>query len=251
MKIPLSLRSVISVHGKDSPKFLNGICTQVIPTPSDGGRYTAFLSPNGRMLYDTFIYPTSEDSFYLDVDSRISDKVVALCKKYQLRSKVRVKSVDGAAVYSSSDVPESSLASMVDPRVPSELGLGQRIISATKLDPTATEEEYTRKRYELGVPEGIEDLWPEKSLPLESNLDYMNGVNFRKGCYVGQELTIRTQHTGVVRKRILPMKLIPKHGERWVNTYVAITLTSLKCANAETTNTSHQYLCTAAYSENA
>ena len=111
-------------------------------------------------------------------------------------------------------------------------------------------EEYTIRRILNGIPEGIEDMWPEQSLPLESNFDYMNGgkakipgeifclrnikknvyirfyinalnsnllfffltkiVDFRKGCYVGQELTIRTYHTGVVRKRILPVQLYEK-----------------------------------------
>ena len=216
MKIPLSLRSVISIHGKDSPKFLNGICTQVIPSHADGGRYAAFLSPHGRMLYDTFIYPTSDDSFLLDVDKRISSNVLALCKKYQLRSKVRIKSVDDAAVYSSiGGGVNGVLASMPDPRVLSEYGLGERIIASTaeiQDGEAAPHSEYLRKRYALGVPEGIDDIWPEKSLPLECNLDYMNGVNFKKGCYVGQELTIRTQHTGVVRKRVLPMTLSLKGG---------------------------------------
>ena len=89
MKIPLP-RSVLNLTGLDSIKFLNGICTQTIPTPSDGGRYAAFLTPQGRMLYDTFIYPYDNNSYYLEVDNRVSDSVLALCKKYQLRSKVRL-----------------------------------------------------------------------------------------------------------------------------------------------------------------
>jgi folate-binding protein YgfZ len=67
--------------------------------------------------------------------------------------------------------------------------------------------EYAIKRYLAGVPEGKDDLFVEKSLPLESNFDHMQGIDFRKGCYLGQELTIRTFHTGVTRKRILPVQL--------------------------------------------
>jgi folate-binding protein YgfZ len=69
-----------------------------------------------------------------------------------------------------------------------------------------TLEEYHVRRILNGVPEGIDDFIAGTSLPLECNLDYMNGVDFRKGCYVGQELTIRTYHKGITRKRIMPVQ---------------------------------------------
>lgn len=66
---------------------------------------------------------------------------------------------------------------------------------------------YTSLRYQLGVGEGIADLPPGKALPLESNVDFLHGVSFHKGCYIGQELTARTYHTGVIRKRLVPFSL--------------------------------------------
>ena len=72
------------------------------------------------------------------------------------------------------------------------------------------EEVYRVRRYLKGVPEGQDELIREAALPQESNVDFMGGIDYRKGCYVGQELTIRTHHTGVVRKRILPIMLYGK-----------------------------------------
>jgi len=70
-----------------------------------------------------------------------------------------------------------------------------------------TEEDYTIHRIVHGVPEGSHEIIPGASFPMEANLDVMGGVDFRKGCYIGQELTVRTYHTGVIRKRIFPVAL--------------------------------------------
>lgn len=74
-------------------------------------------------------------------------------------------------------------------------------------------EGYKARRYLWGIPEGQSELQRESALVQESCIDYMGGVDFRKGCYVGQELVIRTQHTGVVRKRVLPVQLYPNGTE--------------------------------------
>lgn len=68
-------------------------------------------------------------------------------------------------------------------------------------------QDYHTHRYQQGIPEGVRDLPPGTALPLESNLAFMNGVSFTKGCYIGQELTARTHHTGVIRKRLFPVRL--------------------------------------------
>jgi folate-binding protein YgfZ len=72
---------------------------------------------------------------------------------------------------------------------------------------TASPEDYKLRRWAHAIPEGPLEIVPSISLPHKSNLDLLNAIDFRKGCYVGQELTIRTQHTGVVRKRLLPVEI--------------------------------------------
>lgn len=102
-----------------------------------------------------------------------------------------------------------------DPRLPN---LGLRILAESQIgrheiiklldadiSPSESFEDYKAYRYKLGVGEGILDLPPEKALPLEINCDYLHGISFHKGCYIGQELTARTYHTGVVRKRLMPL----------------------------------------------
>ncbi|XP_046480006.1 putative transferase CAF17 homolog, mitochondrial [Neodiprion pinetum] len=100
-------------------------------------------------------------------------------------------------------------------------GLGFRILSdlgtqtgdiVARIDPDTVESKevstgYRSLIYKLGIGEGCDDLPPGKALPLESNCDYLHGVSFHKGCYIGQELTARTYHTGVVRKRLMPITL--------------------------------------------
>jgi folate-binding protein YgfZ len=98
-----------------------------------------------------------------------------------------------------------------DPRVP---GFGRRFVlpaeAAVEGLSEVTPEEYRVRRILWGVAEGQQEILGNSALPGESNIDICHGVDWRKGCYVGQELTIRTRHTGVVRKRILPVMLYPR-----------------------------------------
>ncbi|XP_043255411.1 putative transferase CAF17 homolog, mitochondrial [Colletes gigas] len=102
-----------------------------------------------------------------------------------------------------------------DPRLPN---LGIRILAESNIEKSEIQKRlntdmlnsdgtlsYKAFLYKLGIPEGIEDLPPGKPLPLEVNCDYLHGISFHKGCYIGQELTARTYHTGVVRKRLMPL----------------------------------------------
>jgi len=235
-------RRLVLIHGADAPKFLNGAITNKIPALSHReGIYSAFLTAQGRVLFDVFIYPIhhsttianssllgpkadiSDPGYIIECDASVAQALHAHFKKYKLRSKFthRIISEDELNVWSvwGSDVPMD--VGCWDPRAP---GMGQRIILPTHqsaiptipdnldnsdLDNTTRHAQYTIRRYQLGIPEGQNEIISQSSLPQESNLDYMNGIDYRKGCYVGQELTIRTHHTGVVRKRILPIQLFP------------------------------------------
>lgn len=223
----------MSLSGPDAAHFLQGLTTVNI-TPqvqTHGGRgfYSAFLNASGRVLHDVFIYPTAQsrtwtarngqdEGFLIEVDANEAEALAKHLKKFKLRAKVAIRVVDVGewGVYAAwgqgaQPAPDSRAEGIgcVDGRAP---GLGSRLVvdQGSKVGLDAEEVgvgSYGVRRMMMGVPEGQGEILKESALPQESNIDYMGGIDFRKGCYVGQELTIRTHHTGVVRKRILPVQL--------------------------------------------
>ncbi|CAH0026934.1 unnamed protein product [Clonostachys rhizophaga] len=234
---PLASRQLISVAGPDAAKFLQGLVTANVVgkdgLPRTDGFYAGFLTATGRVLHDLYIYPNTkqlagvqeENGFLVEVDANHVDSLARFVKRYKLRAKVTVRKVlpDEVNVWQAWDETSSSdlhLAStsanpnilLKDVRAP---GFGYRILQSGQHKPEVdldetTEDAYTIRRYLNGVAEGQDEILRETALPQESNMDYMNGIDFRKGCYIGQELTIRTKHRGVVRKRILPCVIYDK-----------------------------------------
>jgi len=189
------------------------------------------LNASGRVLHDVFIYPgvphhaTAKESpsFVIEVDAGEVHTLVKHLKRYKLRARITVDILEDGelAAWSVWDEgknvgPTARLqwlredgASCTDERAEK---MGSRILLPRDAKPELDSEEAPLQSYHVrrileGVAEGQSEIFRESALPLESNMDYMGGIDFQKGCYVGQELTIRTRHTGVVRKRILPVQL--------------------------------------------
>jgi len=237
--VSLPNRSLIRVSGRDAPRFLQGLTTNNVDSSRTDGWYTGFLNATGRVVTDAFLWPLAPDAkgdwaCLLDVDSSISERLRIYLRKHKLRSKVDIRQVEGAQVWTSwaSEKPEDlpayktpefegdimrSWGHLADPRLP---GFSHRFITAvdTSIDMSGVPEafinlpqvglrQYNLRRYLNGVPEGPQEMFSEHYQAHPSNLDVLSAVDFRKGCYVGQELTIRTEHTGVVRKRILPVQI--------------------------------------------
>ncbi|CAF9908153.1 ccr4 associated factor [Imshaugia aleurites] len=217
----LPTRRLISLRGHDASHFLQGLTTQNIPSRlTSSCFYSAFLNASGRVLHDVFIYPNAdaeqeEPGFLIEVDANEVEALARHLKRYKLRAKVGIRVVDEGELSvwatwgkeSGSEV--GSTMGGLDQRAP---GMGTRIVLSgdRKLQGLEAEVQggsYDVKRMMMGVAEGQGEMPKESALPQESNIDYMGGIDFRKGCYVGQELTIRTHHTGVVRKRILPVQI--------------------------------------------
>ncbi len=197
--------------------------------------YASLLKDLGTISGDK-PWGSNDEGFFVECDAREIKNLEKHLKKHKLRAKVQIRALDQGEwdVWSvwkqdeiwtqyhelsgtGSEAPRKDNTFVcVDARAP---GMGRRILVPYKSDsflsPTTTEqgieefgvESYMLRRMLRGVAEGQEEIVRETALPQESNIDFMGGVDFRKGCYLGQELTIRTHHTGVVRKRILPVQI--------------------------------------------
>ncbi|WWD22769.1 hypothetical protein CI109_107262 [Kwoniella shandongensis] len=124
-------------------------------------------------------------------------------------------------------------------------GMGRQLLiprgkkpSLTSSHDTFPTDEYNLHRILLGVPEGAQEIVPGSALPLESCMDIHGGVDFRKGCYLGQELTVRTYHTGATRKRILPIRLLPLNSSSSSSTPLSSLITSPISTSSSSTPTS-------------
>jgi folate-binding protein YgfZ len=196
-------RGVARVEGPDAPTFLQGLLTNdVEKLPIGQSRYAALLSPQGKILFDFLVFRRAEEAFLLDApEDRIGDLVKRL-GIYKLRAKVSVSDERaGLAVVVS---PEG------EPRDPRAPELGRRDIIARENAPApdpAARAVYEQKRIALGLPQGGVDFAYGDAFPHDANMDLVNGVDFAKGCYVGQEVVSRMRHRGGVRKRILRVRL--------------------------------------------
>ncbi|XP_067946572.1 putative transferase CAF17 homolog, mitochondrial [Watersipora subatra] len=215
----LHSKSLLRLSGSDVYPFLQGILTNDVQILEHGASslYTQLLNIKGRVLCDLILYNDTKEAgnVLVEVDSSQTDLLIKTFKKYKIRKKVKIENeTNNLASYAAfgcfNEQPEtdvSSIAMYRDPRIPQ---LGWRILSSQpvshELDSHAQEEDaYRQHRYKLGVGEGPEEHIPEKSLPLECNSFLLHGVSFSKGCFIGQELTSRSHHTGVIRKRIMPV----------------------------------------------
>lgn len=196
----LPSRGVIEIAGDDRRSFLQGLVTNDVMALTPGSAlYAALLTPQGKYLFD-FLVVNDGERLLLDVEAARREELIRRLMLYKLRAKVTI--ADRTAELAVAITPDG----IEDPRHPM---LGRRAIlplsEAERLP--ADESAYQAQLLRLGIPEGSSDFIVDKLLILEGNLDYLNGVSFQKGCYVGQELTARMKHRGKVRKRLLPVRV--------------------------------------------
>ncbi len=215
-------RSVIAIGGPDRVDFLQGLISNDTTKVAPGRAiWAALLTPQGRFLNDMFVADGGDDTLLLETER---ERAAALAKKlslYKLRSKVTVEdrgeTLEVAVAYgpdAATTLPIDGAIAFVDPRL-GELGIrviapagtaatllaGARLLGGAACSPT------TSCVVGLGVPDGSRDLVVDKALLLENGFDELNGVDWQKGCYMGQELTARTKYRALIRKRLFPVKV--------------------------------------------
>ncbi len=219
----LTERGVIRVTGDDAREFLQGLISNDIRRVAPGRAiYAALLTPQGKYLFDFFI-AEADGALLIDCErARLADLIKRL-SLYKLRAKATLEDVSESyrvvAVWGAGSLdalglgpdagaatPYAGGAAFTDPRL-AEAGarlivpLGGQLPDATDATVTA----YDAHRLALGLPDGSRDMVLEKAILLESGFDELNGVDWNKGCYMGQELTARTKYRGLVKKRLVPV----------------------------------------------
>jgi tRNA-modifying protein YgfZ len=219
----LTDRGVVKVAGIDARKFLNGLVTTDMGevTASNPG-FAALLTPQGKIIVDFIIADSASpdgDAFYLDCPRALATTLVERLGFYKLRAKVVVEDLSdivGVMAMWDGAAPAHRGICYADPRLP-ELGL--RCISppypadaaaafgAELIDAAA----YEAHRIKFGVPSGGLDFTYGDAFPHEADMDQFHGVDFQKGCFVGQEVVSRMEHRGSARTRVVPVAFDDAH----------------------------------------
>lgn len=227
--ILLEDRGLISITGEDSKNFLQNIITNDVEKVSTSNSiFSALFTPQGKYLFEFFLLLTKE-GFLLDCDNKFTNEIITYLSKYKLRSKIEIKDIStnhviglislekfteiqndeskntDTIVYRDSPV-------FIDPR---NKKLGARILSTLeklhltikKLDLKIIKAaNYFIDAHALGIPiKGVENL-KEQLFGLEANFEELKAIDFKKGCYVGQENTARMKLKNKLRRRLLPIK---------------------------------------------
>ena len=193
----LDSRALIRVAGPDARPFLHNLLTQDVETLATGElRFGALLSPPGRLLFDLFLWG-EDGGVVLDVAAARREALMQRLSMYRLRADVRIEALD-VPLFAAWGGEVDGFAA--DPRV---AGLGGRRYGAAEAN--ADEAAYHTHRLRLGVPDPAADAPMDTAYPIEANFDLLNGIDFHKGCFIGQETTSRMWRRGAIKNRMLPI----------------------------------------------
>jgi tRNA-modifying protein YgfZ len=200
----LPARGVLALSGVDRVAFLDRLVSNSVS--STNVTYTLLLSPQGKYLHDFFIVPQG-DTLLLDCAYERRADLMARLLKYKLRSAIETADVsENYKVYAGSNLAQG----FADPRHPE---MGQRLLvqADKQLTFEGTEipySKYEEARIQCLLPDSLLDCEFERSFPLECNFDFAQAISFKKGCYIGQELTARMHYRDLLKRRLVRLDVI-------------------------------------------
>ena len=205
----LENRSVIKIYGLDAEKFLQGQTTNDII--KNQYSYNFILNNQGRYLFDFFVFRENNEIFYIDIHNNSADKFLKRLAMYKLRSSLDLENVSStfSVLYSKKQVGDT-LFSLQDPR--NYKLCFRSVVKQDNLDHgnSYSKNLYLNDKYDMAIIDGDTDLEYEKSIPIEYGADNFNAINYKKGCYIGQEVISRVKYQGVIRKKIYKLNFSTK-----------------------------------------
>lgn len=204
----LPRRGMVAVSGDDAVKFLNDLITTDLPEAEGSATFGGLLTPQGKILFDFLVFRQGERLLF-DLPRALTSDFVKRLTFYKLRAKVEIADLSddhiAVAAWDSDAAPILDGPVAADPRL-AALGFRGIVPAGADMAPDfdeATEADYDAHRIALGVPEGGLDFAFGDAFPHDAVMDQLAGVDFRKGCYVGQEVVSRMQHRGTARRRFV------------------------------------------------
>ncbi len=211
MIVRLTDRGVVEVTGEDRVAFLQGLLSNDVAAAAPGlAVWAALLTPQGKWLADFFILSDGARLLF-DCEAAQVALLIKTLGRYRLRSKVALRdaSAELAVHVAWGEAPPmeatpTEAITAADPRLPEA---GWRVLSNAVIADTATEAAWHAHRIACGLPDGSRDLESDKTVLLEAGFDELHGVSWSKGCYMGQELTARTKYRGLLKRRLVPVRV--------------------------------------------
>lgn len=192
-------RAIISVTGENVEEFLGGLITNSL---CPGITFTALLTPQGKIIADFFVHKM-DDGLILETPSKFGKTLLMRLKMYKLRAAIEIEDVsDDYFLYALWDGKGD--VGKPDPR---HKELGQRFLTDDLLNTEHSAEDYDTHRLSLGVPDSTWDFDTAQVFPADVNMDLLHGVNYKKGCFIGQEVVSRMHRKTTVRKRMCGVTL--------------------------------------------
>ncbi len=203
MKNILNDRTLLRFTGEDAKTFLHGILTQDFKIiENNTANFSLMLTPQGKYQFDMFIY-NQDNIIYMDIATHLLESFLKKFKMHKLRANVICENLNNDFHISVSDqIDTTAFISFQDPRY-KDLGYRSFIEKSNTTNIQDYTQEYHKKRYALGIMDGVYDFKTQSTIVLEAGFEELNAINWKKGCYMGQELMSRIARRKLMKKRML------------------------------------------------